>query len=183
MSTSVADKSPKNRALEDNIRGEILDFIHSRKSLNMASIDEHGLPFSSYAPFALGEECLYVLLSEIAVHAINLQYNPKVSVLLIQDEDSADELFARVRVNYAMDAEHIVFDTQDWSEGLSRLVKRHGERIANLAKMSDFKLFKLVPNKGRYVKGFGRAYSFGGHSLSGEYVIHLRDGHKKRGVA
>jgi hypothetical protein len=123
------------------------------------------------------------LLSEIAVHAINLQHNPKASVLLIQDEDSADELFARVRVNYAMDAQHIAFEAPGWNDGLNRLVKRHGDRIANLANMSDFKLFKLVPNKGRYVKGFGRAYSFGGHSLSGEYVIHLRDGHKKRDAA
>jgi hypothetical protein len=49
--------------------------------------------------------------------------------------------------------------------------------------MSDFKLFKLNPTSGRFVKGFAKAYSLAGNSLAGEEVSHMTDGHKKRSVA
>lgn len=87
-----------NKGLETQIRDEIMDMVHSRKSLMLSSLDENGLPYASYAPFAVGDDCLYVLISEIAVHGKNLQLNPQASALIIEDEDTANELFARLRV-------------------------------------------------------------------------------------
>lgn len=173
----------KNQRLEKKLQEEVLSFIASRKSLQLSSITKEGKPYASYAPFAMGDECLYVLLSEIAVHAVNLQENPLASVLIIEDEDSAGELFARLRVNYSMSAEIIKLEDEQWKEGISVLANRHGDRILNLSELNDFKLFKLTPNGGRYVKGFGRAYTLAGGSLAGEGVEHMRDGHKKREAA
>jgi len=173
----------KNQRLEQTLKEEILTFIQSRKSLQLSSITKDLKPYASYAPFAIGEDCLYILISEIAVHAINLQANPDASVLIIEDENSAKELFARMRVNYSVKAEHIAFDGECWQLGVDALVARHGERINNLSALQDFKLFKLTPTEGRYVKGFGRAYTLTGGSLTGELVDQLRDGHKKRLIA
>lgn len=168
---------------QENIQQEIIDFITRRKTLQLASINPEGLPFSSYAPFAIGENCLYVLLSEIALHAINLKTNKNASALIIEDEDSADELFARIRVNYSLKAELIEPEAKTWQEGIDTLQNRHGERIKNLSALSDFCLFKLVPQGGRYVKGFARAYTIEGNTLSGTSINHMRDGHKKRDAA
>jgi putative heme iron utilization protein len=170
----------KNQRLENKLKDEILSFIESRKSLQLSSITRDGKPYASYAPFAMGQDSLYVLLSEIAVHALNLQTNPDASVLIIEDEDTAGELFARKRVNYSMTAKMIDLDDAQWQEGVDILAERHGERINNLSELKDFKLFKLEPTGGRYVKGFGRAYSLAGGSLAGEQLEHMRDGHKKR---
>lgn len=103
-----------------------------------------------------------MLISEIALHAVNLQHFPEASVLIIEDEDSAGELFARIRVNYSVQAKHIEPDGKHWVEGIARLADRHGERINHLSQLADFKLFRLVPQGGRYVKGFGRAFSLAG---------------------
>jgi len=173
----------KNQHLEASIQSEVLAFIASRKSLQISSITEEGGPYASYAPFAIGDNCLYVLLSEIAMHAVNLQNNPAASVLIIEDEDSANELFARKRVNYSMRVDCAEFQSSEWQTGIDSLAERHGERVLKLSELADFKLFKLTPQTGRYVKGFGRAYSLSGASLAGELVDHLRDGHKKRSVA
>ncbi len=173
----------KNKAMENRLSEEIMAFINSRRSLQLASIDAEGVPFASYAPFAVGNECLYVLLSEIALHAINLQANPAASVLIIEDEDSAGELFARVRVNYTVRAERIEYGSQDWHTAMATLTDRHGERPKKLGEHTDFKMFRLVPERGRYVKGFGKAYTLAGESLAGEAVDHLRDGHKRRSAA
>jgi hypothetical protein len=161
----------------------VLEFIGSRKSLQLASIQQDGSPYASYAPFAIGDECLFVLLSEIAVHALNLQHNPVASVLIIEDEDSAGELFARKRVNYSMKAQLIEHGADGWQAAINTLADRHGERINNLSELSDFRLFRLNPQGGRFVKGFGRAYALAGETLAGEVVNHMTDGHKKRDAA
>lgn len=171
----------KNENMERRLKGEIMSFVESRKSLMLSSLDENQDPYASYAPFAVGDECLYVLLSEIAVHGINLQINPKAAALLVQDESESEEMFARVRIHYRLEAEHIPFDKPKWSGGIEVLKAKHGERISSLSQLSDFKLFELRPRGGRYVKGFGKAYTIEGGTLAGEGLSHLRDGHKKRG--
>jgi putative heme iron utilization protein len=170
----------KNKAMQIRLSGEVLEFINSRRSLQLATLGDDGAPYASYAPFAVGEDCLYVLLSEIAVHGRNLQRDSRASVLVVEDEDSADELFARVRVNYSVRAEFLSYESAPWREGLRALVERHGDRPEALSKLQDFKLFRLVPTGGRYVKGFGRAYTLAGNSLAGELLTHMTDGHKPR---
>lgn len=173
----------KNQKLEQRLNNEIIDFIQQKRSLMLSSLCEDGKPYASYAPFAIGDECLYVLLSDIAIHGLNLKANPRAAVLIVQDESEAQELFARIRVNYSVEAKHIPYQSEGWDSGLSILIERHGERINKLSEMTDFNLFKLAPMGGRYVKGFGKAYTIAEGSLSGEGLTHLRDGHKQRKTA
>lgn len=168
---------------QSNLQEEIIHFVRSRKTLQLCSIDPQGHPYASYAPFAIGEQCLYVLLSDIALHAINLRANPQASVLILEDEDTADEVFARIRVNYRIIAEPIAVDSVDWRTGVDTLRQRHGNRIDNLSQLRDFHLFRLAPQGGRYVKGFGRAYDFPAGTLNGAGITHLRDGHQPRDSA
>ncbi|WP_438970581.1 HugZ family protein [Methylophaga sp.] len=169
-----------NKGLETKISEEIMQMVNSRKSLLLSSLTEQNEPYASYAPFAVAQDCLYVLISEIAVHAKNLQHHPRASVLIIEDEDSADELFARLRVQYNVTADLIPVDSDNWNEGIDCLISRHGDRIQSLSQLSDFKLFRLNPLGGRYVKGFGKAYQIEGGALAGESLSHLREGHNKR---
>ena len=173
----------KNKALQSRLCDEVMAFIQSRKSLHLASLGADGAPFASYAPFAVGDDCLYVLISEIATHGINLQHDPRASVLLVEDEETAAELFARIRVNYSVEAQLLAHDSDDWQVALGHLTARHGQRSASLSQLQDFKMFRLVPKGGRYVKGFGRAYSLAADTLAGEVLSHLTDGHKPRSKA
>lgn len=170
----------KNKAMQQRLGDEINEFLHKRKSLQLASMTVEGTPYASYAPFAIGDECLYVLISDIAVHAINLAKNPKASVLIIEDENEAEKLFARIRVNYHVEAEQQEVDSEGWKTGVNALIERHGEIVENLSQLSDFHLFKLNPKGGRYVKNFGRAFALAEGTLSSEVLNHMTDGHKKR---
>jgi hypothetical protein len=173
----------KNKAMQYRLSSEVLDFIHSRRSLQLATLLEDGSPYASYAPFAIGDECLYVVLSEIAVHGLNLQRDPRASVLIVEDEDTAGELFARIRVNYAVRAEALEYGSDVFRAGVDCLAERLGDRPRNLSELQDFRLFRLVPLGGRYVKGFGKAYNLVGNTLAGEELTHMRDGHRPREAA
>ena len=59
----------KNKGLEQKLSDEILDFLNTRKTLNLSSLDADGYPYASYAPFAILNENIYVLLSDIAFTA------------------------------------------------------------------------------------------------------------------
>ena len=120
------------------------------------------------------------MLSDIAIHARNLRKYPSASVLIIEDEDSAEELFARRRVSYTIEAEALAVDSPEWHAGVDLLAQRHGERPRNLSQLSDFHLYRLRPQSGRYVKGFGKAYFLANGSLTETTINHLRDGHRKR---
>jgi len=170
----------KNKAMQQRLGEEVLDFIDDRLSLQLATLGEDGTPYASYAPFARDEESLYVLLSDVAVHGRNLQHHTKASALVIEDEDSAGELFARVRVSYQVEAEELEVGSEAWSRGVDLLEARLGERPRNLSRLADFHLFRLHPKSGRYVKGFGKAYTLEGGSLSTPTVNHLREGHRQR---
>ena len=170
----------KNTAMQSRLNTEITHFIHSRRSLQLATLGEDGVPFASYAPFAADDDSFYVLLSDIAMHGLNLAREPRASVLVIEDEDGAGELFARLRVSYQVRAEEVEVGSSDWQSAVDLLATRHGERPRKLSQLADFRLFRLRPVKGRYVKGFGKAYSLAGGSLGMESIDHLREGHKPR---
>lgn len=155
----------KNKSMETRLQQEAMAFVRSRKTLQLASLTAKGEPFASYAPFALGRGGFYVLLSELAVHGKNLQQNARVSILIVEDEDSSDEVFARQRVSCSALAEGIARDTPDWLAGIQALADRHGERIHQLSQLTDFRMFLLKPANGRFVKGFGRAYELGFETL------------------
>ena len=174
----------KNKVMEARLGDELQAFLQSRHTLHLSTLDKEGHPYASYAPFAVGDNCLYVLLSDIAVHGINLKNDGKAAVLIVEDESEAQTVFARIRVNYQVTAQHIPFDSgEKYSTGIECLFNKQGERIHDLSKMNDFNLFKLTPLGGRYVKDFGRAYSIAGRSLTGENIEHLREGHKPRAVS
>ncbi len=155
----------KKSSLDSQLKQEITAFIHSRKSLQLATLTVEGEPYASYAPFAIGEGCLYVLISDLAVHAINLRHNPAASLLILEDESGADELFARLRVNFTVQAELIEVADERRAGIIESMTDRLGERVKDLSELSDFRLFKLVPSTGRFVKGFGRAYPITGEVL------------------
>ena len=170
----------KNKAMQVRLNAEIRDFIDSRRSLQLATLGEDGVPYASYAPFAADEASLFVILSDIAIHGLNLLRQPRASVLIIEDEDTAEELFARRRVGYQVTAEELAVGSDGWDDGVTHLAQRHGERPRRLSSLADFRLYRLCPEHGRYVTGFGKAYSLAGGTLAHAEINHLRVGHRQR---
>lgn len=170
----------KNKKLETALSDEIQALLADRKSLMLSTIDADGEPYASYAPFALENQNIYLLISEIALHALHLQRHPRAAVLIMEDEDNAEELFARCRLAFQVSATQIQTGSEQWLAGINVLARRHGDRINSLSQLADFKLFRLASLGGRYVKGFGKAYQIQAGSFDGQDLAHLTDGHTPR---
>ncbi|GAA5644975.1 MULTISPECIES: heme utilization protein HutZ [Vibrio] len=171
------DQQIKQERLQGRLGPEIQEFRQQRKTIQLATVDEEGRPNVSYAPFVQNQEGYFVLISEIARHARNLQVNPHVSLMLIEDEESSKQLFARKRLTFDAIASVVERDSPLWAQVIGQMQERFGEIVEGLSQLQDFVLFNLKAERGLFVKGFGQAYQVSGDDLVD--FVHLQEGHKK----
>jgi hypothetical protein len=135
------------------------------RSLILATTGADGAPDASYAPFAEAggpDGALLVLVSGLARHTGNLVRTGRASVMLIEDEANAGQIFGRRRITYACRVEPVQRDGAVWKAGVDALQARHGGLVTMLRDLQDFQLLRLVPESGTLVLGFGKAWRLTG---------------------
>ncbi|MGR9046546.1 MAG: HugZ family pyridoxamine 5'-phosphate oxidase [Gammaproteobacteria bacterium] len=136
------------------------DLMVSQQTLALATVSVDGDPDISYAPFVRGDESIfYIYISELAAHTRNLSQNPKASVSFIRSETESANLFARERAVFNCTANEIAQDERNYPGLIEALQHKFGDIVSLLHSLPDFHLFSLRPTEGRYVAGFGRAFS------------------------
>jgi heme utilization protein HutZ len=171
------DQQVKQERLQGRLGPEIKAFRQERRTLQLATVDAKGRPNVSYAPYVQNQEGYFVLISQIARHARNLLENPNVSLMMIEDEGSSKQLFARKRLTFDAVATVVERDTEIWQQVIGQMQLRFGDIIDGLSQLEDFVLFNLKAEQGLFVKGFGQAYQVSGDDLVD--FVHLQEGHKK----
>ncbi|CAK1754614.1 Heme oxygenase HutZ [Vibrio crassostreae] len=171
------EQQVKQERLQGRLGPEIKEFRQERRTLQLATVDEEGRPNVSYAPFVQNQEGYFVLISDIARHARNLKANPQVSLMMIEDEESSKQLYARKRLTFDAQASVVERETELWTQVIGQMQERFGEIIDGLSQLQDFSLFNLKADNGLFVKGFGQAYQVSGDDLVD--FVHLQEGHKK----
>ncbi len=171
------EQQVKQERLQGRLGPEIKEFRQERRTLQLATVDEEGRPNVSYAPFVQNQKGYFVLISDIARHARNLKANPQVSLMMIEDEESSKQLYARKRLTFDAQASVVERETELWAQVIGQMQERFGEIIDGLSQLQDFSLFNLKAENGLFVKGFGQAYQVSGDDLVD--FVHLQEGHKK----
>ena len=161
--------------IQNRLGAEIQEFREKCQSLLLATLDENNVPNVSYSPFALGENGYYVLVSDLARHGKNLKQQQSVSIMMLEDEQSSKSIYARRRLSFDTQAHTVERHSDEWQSAIVALRERHGEIIDNLSQLGDFNLYRLMPDTGRYVKGFGQAFDISGQDLIS--IVHLDEGH------
>lgn len=146
------DQQVKQERLQGRLGPEIKEFRQERRTLQLATVDAEGRPNVSYAPYVQNQEGYFVLISKIARHARNLLENPNVSLMMIEDEESSKQLFARKRLTFDAVANVVERDTEMWQQVVGQMKERFGEIIDGLSQLEDFVLFNLKPESGYLLK-------------------------------
>ncbi|SJM92009.1 Pyridoxamine 5'-phosphate oxidase-related FMN-binding protein [Crenothrix polyspora] len=134
--------------------------IASRQTLLLSTASASGVPDISYAPFVRDHAgVFYLYVSKMACHTTNLLNNPQASILFIRSESESRNLFARERAVLNCSVQEISRNDAIYPDRLQALQEKFGEVVSVLRSLSDFHLFALRPENGRYVIGFGRAFA------------------------
>lgn len=129
-------------------------------NLVLATITADNLPLVSQAPFAIDEDGNFlVLVSGLAEHGKTLNIAAEVNVMLMVGEAQLANPFARERLNYRCTVQPLDRDTGHWSAAAQVFENRFGKFVETLLQLPDFRFYRLIPVEGRYVAGFGAAYS------------------------
>ena len=157
---------------EGAIRGAVAQLLQSVHTLQLATVNDAGLPLSSYTPYLhIPGRGFYIYVSELAGHTRNLQRHCETGVLIIADESATKQLFARERLSIECVAEFIARDSDDWALCMDALEESFGSVLKLIRGLKDFHLVFLKPLGGVYVRGFGEAWSFEGADL--EHFGHI----------
>lgn len=152
------------------------ELLASQQTLLLSTASITGIPDISYAPFVRdGSGCFYIFISELAAHTDNLFTNPRASVMFVRPESESNNLFARERAIFDCSVKEIGRSDDCFSTQLTALQNQFGEIVGVLRSLSDFHLFALSPESGRYVAGFGQAYTI---NVKDGILSPLRKSHK-----
>ena len=156
------------------------NIINKMKTVILSTVNDKGEPNASYAPCCKDDgNDLYIYISKLSKHTDNLINNPVVSVMIIEDEEKADNLFARKRLTITSYAKVIERDSDEWVGKMKLMEHKFGEPIVYLKNLTDFYLFRLEAKEGLLVHGFARAFRFVGQGL--DQIKHLNDqGHTEK---
>ena len=164
---------------------EIQDLLVDCKSLMISSRSGRregeeriikNTPHASYAPFLYQDGCFYILISELARHASNLAEARVASIMIIRDESDSPNLFARHRLTLDCTVEEVPWGGDYRPEITNAMKRRFGAIINQLCSFQDIHLFRIIPTKGRYICGFGKAYRVNGMLDQADPIT--GDGHK-----
>ncbi|MBE9033891.1 HugZ family pyridoxamine 5'-phosphate oxidase [aff. Roholtiella sp. LEGE 12411] len=150
----------------EKIQSEYEKFPEEFQSVIISTVNTQGIPNSSYAPYVMDDaKNIYIYVSGLATHTKNLNVNPDVSVLFIEDEAQTNQIFARRRLSFDCTATLIERETDKWNQIVEQFQGRFGQIIEVLRGLADFRIFQLTPSEGRFVIGFGAAYHISGDNL------------------
>ncbi len=134
--------------------------IQQQQTLLLSTVTSQGMPEASYAPYVRDiKGVFYIYVSELAAHTKNMLLNKRVSVLFIQAEKEAKNLFARERVVFDCSIHEVQSQDEIYQQQLAKMQEKFGETVALLTSLPDFHLLALTAVSGKYVAGFGKAYS------------------------
>ena len=166
--------SSKTKSSLAEIYNDFNQFIDSYQSVIMATNSTVNEPESSYAPVLRHNGNFYVYISELSKHTANLMGSPLASLLFIEAENDAKNLFARKRATLKVASKEIERIDHKWQEILNLLEDKFGKIIDMIRPLEDFHLFEFTPVSAGYVRGFAQAYKLNGDDLS--TVTHLNEG-------
>jgi len=153
------------------------DFLALRDQVNSAQLATLGCdatPEASYAPCVWFEGDCFVFLSELASHTQNLKLNPSISLLLIEAEDAAGNAFARKRISLFGSSKIVARTDEAYRVVIEEFYQRFGEVMKLIAPLPDFHLFRIIVQRGRFIRGFGQAYELAGDRL--EQLVRIDPG-------
>lgn len=145
-----------------NLSKEARDFLRGchRGVLSTHSAKYEGYPFGSVTPFVLDHEANpIILISTLAEHTKNIQNNPKVSLIVLSDED---DMQANARLTMMGTA--TLIDKEN--PHLKARYLRYLPQAATYFDMHDFYFYQMKIAHARYIAGFGKMSWIDGETLA-----------------
>ncbi|MBU2854484.1 MULTISPECIES: HugZ family protein [Acidithiobacillus] len=147
---------------------EISNLIVNTQTMTLATLNSAGAPEVSMAPFIYETTShqFYTVVSMLSPHTAHLAAKKPTGIMIIEDEQSAPQVLGRRRVSYTCDVHEISRGSENYHLLYEQFMIKFGGIMEVLFELPDFHAFCLRPISGRYIAGFGKAYTLKGDVIA-----------------
>jgi heme iron utilization protein len=118
---------------------------------------EPNLAMVAYA-FADDFSVFYIHVSKLGRHTADMEKDSRVSLLIVETDDGRPDPQTLARVSLRGAAAILPRADPDYAQVKDIYLARFSE-AEQLFSLGDFHLWRIIPNGGRFVAGFGRAFN------------------------
>ena len=135
------------------------------RTLLMAATGDGDQPEMGVTPVVRHDGCMFIYPSRLSAHVRAMLASGKAAFLVIEDEASAQNIWARKRMKINADIIEIDRQMDEFKVLCDLFAERHGPTMGLIRDFSDFHLLRLLPSDGVMVLGFAKAYRLSGPDL------------------
>lgn len=128
------------------------------RTLTVAVLDGTGVPDMGSSPFVRRADGLYIYTSHLSDHVKALLLNKRASFMILVDETTCKNIWARNRLKFSGDVVEILRDNPMFSELCEEFSAAHGNTMTVIKDFTDFHMLRISPNRGLLVLGFAKAF-------------------------
>ena len=149
------------------------DRLLAQKTILISARGSSDQPEMGVTPFIRNNDGLFIYPSRLSAHVRAVLARGEGQFLLIEDEQTAQNIWARVRLKF--DADITEIDRGDTSFGplCDEFATAHGPTMGLIRDFTDFHMLRLRPRHGVLVTGFARAYRVEGADFT--IIEHLKN--------
>ncbi|MEK8196983.1 HugZ family pyridoxamine 5'-phosphate oxidase [Lysinibacillus sp. FSL M8-0134] len=158
---------PKAIDLEQ-VKQDYEAFIQNKKNCVLSFVDREGRPFSSTAPFVRLNGKFYIYISRIAEHYQLMEKSEVVDLICVADEAVTANPFATERARWQCQPKNL--GNEGHEKVFAAFDQLFNAKMMAMLRSLDFSLFELTPVAGRYIVGFGKAFTI---DIANDKLIHV----------
>ena len=149
------------------------DRLLAQKTILLTARGASDHPEMGVTPFIRHEDALFIYPSRLSAHVRAVLARGQGQFLLIEDEQAAQNIWARVRLKFDADIDEIARQDTLFAPLCDAFAVAHGPTMGVIRDFTDFHMLKLLPVSGVMVLGFAKAYQPEGPML--DVAAHLRE--------
>ena len=130
------------------------------------------MPEMGVTPLVWHDGGMFIYPSRLSAHVRAMMEAGKAAFLVIEDEASAQNIWARKRIKFDAEITEIERKSDNFNAVCDIFAARHGPTMGLIRDFTDFHLLRLRPTGGVMVLGFAQAYRLAGSDLA--VTAHLR---------
>lgn len=149
------------------------ELLRSARTLLMSAPGtDRDLPEMGVTPMVRHDGSIYIYPSRLSAHVRAMLTAGKAAFLVIEDESSAQNIWARNRIKFDAELHEINRENENFNVICDVFATAHGPTMNLIRDFTDFHLLRLQPTSGVMVLGFAKAYRLAGEEL--RVTAHLR---------
>ena len=134
------------------------DRLLAQKTILLTARGESDQPEMGVTPFIRHGDALFIYPSRLSAHVRAVLARGQGQFLLIEDEQAAQNIWARVRLKFDADIDEIARQDALFAPLCDAFAVAHGPTMGLIRDFTDFHMLRLRPRSGVLVTGFARAY-------------------------